>query len=206
MGSTMSEAWTEPGIGLGACTPLRTGALASDELRGTWVRDRDDAEFDAFVRVRLPGLLRFGRALTGSEEAGADLVQDALERTLVHWKRLEQRDSPDAYVRRVMVNRNISVWRKLRRERLTDVMPDRGTVDSHHDGELWAALQELPARQRTVVALRYYEDMTEVQVAELRGCTVGTVKSQHSKALSKLRERAGSYSDRALSADEGAHP
>ena len=206
MGSTMSEAWTEPGIGLGACTPLRTSAVASDELRGSRVRERDDAEFDAFVRARLPGLLRFGRALTGSEEAGADLVQDALERTLVHWKRLEQRDSPDAYVRRVMVNRNISVWRKLRRERLTDVMPDTGTVDSHHDGELWAALQELPARQRTVVALRYYEDMTEVQVAELMGCTVGTVKSQHSKALAKLRERAGSYSDRALSADEGAHP
>jgi RNA polymerase sigma-70 factor (sigma-E family) len=202
----MSEVWTAPGIGFGTRTPLRTGAPASDEPRGCTVRQRDDEEFDAFVRARLPGLLRFGRALTGSDEAGADLVQDALERTLVHWTRLEQRDSPEAYVRRVMVNRNISVWRKLRRERLTDEMPDPGTSDRHHDGELWAALQELPARQRTVVTLRYYEDLTEVQVAELMGCTVGTVKSQHSKALAKLRDRVGSFSDRALSADRGTRP
>ena len=202
----MSEVWTEPGIGFGACTPLRTSASASDERRGSRVRERDSADFDAFVRARLPALLRFGRALTGSDEAGADLVQDALERTLVQWSRLEQRDSPDAYVRRVMVNRNISVWRKLRRERLTDVMPDSGTVDHHHDDELWAALRQLPARQRTVVTLRYFEDMTEAQVAELMGCTVGTVKSQHSKALAKLRERVGSYSDRVLSADKGVGP
>jgi len=188
----MSEVWAEPGV--------------SFELWGSTVRQRasEDVEFDAFVRARLPALLRFGRALTGSEESAADLVQDALERTLMHWGRLEQRESPEAYVRRAMVNRNISVWRKLRRERVTDVLPDTGTEDRHHDDELWAALQLLPARQRTVVTLRYYEDLTEVQVAELMGCTVGTVKSQHSKALAKLRDRVGTYSDRPLTADEGS--
>jgi len=83
------------------------------------VRDDERDSFDAFVRARLPDLLRFGRALTGSPEAAADLVQDALERTLVAWSRLESRDEPEGYVRRIMVNRNISVWRKLRREQIT---------------------------------------------------------------------------------------
>lgn len=202
----MSDVCAELRVGFASVTPVRSSASAGDEARGTTVAQREHAEFDAFVRARLPGLLRFGRALTGCDEAGADLVQDALERTLLHWARLEQRDSPEAYVRRIMVNRNISVWRKLRRERLTDVLPDPGTEDRHADDELWAALQELPARQRTVVTLRYYEDMTEVQVAELMGCTVGTVKSQHSKALAKLRERVGSFSERGLIAGERVRP
>jgi RNA polymerase sigma-70 factor (sigma-E family) len=198
----MSEVWAEPGAGF-ARPPVRSSVPASDELWGSTVREQENAEFDAFVRARLPELLRFGRALTGCSEAGADLVQDALERTLLHWPRLEQRDSPEGYVRRIMVNRNISVWRKLRRERVTDVLPDAGTEDTHRDDELWAALLRLPARQRTVVTLRYYEDMTEVQVAELMGCTVGTVKSQHSKALAKLRAHAASFSDRTLASERG---
>ena len=79
--------------------------------------DRDDDAFDAFVAARLPHLLRLGRALTGDEQRGADLVQDALERALVRWRRL---DDPEAFVRRAMVNRSISVWRKVRRERPLD--------------------------------------------------------------------------------------
>jgi RNA polymerase sigma-70 factor (sigma-E family) len=144
-------------------------------------------EFDAFVRARLPDLLRFGQALTGSQHAAADLVQDALERTLLAWSRVESRHEPEGYVRRIMVNRNISIWRKLRRETLVGDIRGAGVEDQHRDDELWAALMALPARQRTVIVLRYYEDRSEAEVAELMACSPGTVKSQTSKALAKLR-------------------
>ena len=158
----------------------------------------EQAAFDAFVRARLPELLRFGRALTGCDEAAADLVQDALERTLLRWPHLQSREQPEGYVRRVMINRNISVWRRSRRERLTDEVPDRGGSDRYPDGDLWHAIRELPPRQRAVIALRYYEDLSEAEVAAVLGCSVGTVKSQGAKALAKLRARSGSFSDRPL--------
>jgi RNA polymerase sigma-70 factor (sigma-E family) len=160
------------------------GALARG---GERVRDEDREAFDAFVRARLPELLRFGRVLTGSSEAAADLVQDALERTLVAWNRLESRDEPEGYVRRIMVNRNISVWRKLRREQVTADVYDRGLEDRQFDHDMWHALSTLPPRQRAVIVLRYYEDLSEADIARTLGCSVGTVKSQASKALAKLR-------------------
>ena len=94
------------------------------------MREEDREAFDAFVRARLPDLVRFGRSLTGSTEAGQDLVQDALERTLLAWNRLDSRDDPEGYVRRIMVNRNISIWRKFGREHPTDEIFDRGTEDT----------------------------------------------------------------------------
>jgi len=151
------------------------------------MRDEDREGFDAFVRARLPDLVRFGRSLTGSTEAGQDLVQDALERTLVAWNRLESRHDPEGYVRRIMVNRNISIWRKFGREHATDELFDGGTEDSHFDDDLWQALRTLPTKQRAVIALRYYEDMSEAEIARTLSCSVGTVKSQASKALAKLR-------------------
>jgi RNA polymerase sigma-70 factor (sigma-E family) len=151
------------------------------------MRDEDREAFDAFVRARLPDLVRFGRSLTGSTEAGQDLVQDALERTLLAWHRLDSRDDPEGYVRRIMVNRNISIWRKFGREHPTDEVFDKGTEDSHFDDDLWQALRTLPTKQRAVIALRYYEDMSEAEIARTLGCSVGTVKSQASKALAKLR-------------------
>ncbi|UYM04538.1 SigE family RNA polymerase sigma factor [Solicola gregarius] len=179
---------------------LRSGMEAlwhagrTDQNVGANVSDVD-ATFDAFVRARLPDLLRFGRMLTGSDEAAADLVQDALERTIMHWSRVESRDDPEGYVRRVMVNRNISIWRRLRRERITDTLPDDGYVDRHRDRELWEALLTLPPRQRAVIALRYYEDKTEADVAAILGCSVGTVKSQASKAITKLRALVPTFAD-----------
>jgi RNA polymerase sigma-70 factor (sigma-E family) len=155
---------------------------------GADVREQDRAAFDAFVRARLPELLRFGRALTGSSDAGADLVQDALERTLLAWSRLEQQGDPEGYVRRVMVNRNISIWRKFGREHPTDAVHDRGVDDRHVDSDLWEAVRQLPPRQRAVIALRYYEDLSEADIARTLGCSVGTVKSQASKAMAKLRD------------------
>jgi RNA polymerase sigma-70 factor (sigma-E family) len=149
--------------------------------------DERDA-FDDFVRARLPHLVRFGWMLTGSRDAGSDLVHDALERTLLHWRRLDSRSDPEAYVRRVMVNRNISIWRKRRREVLTDQVRDAGHDDDRRDHDMWRAIQQLPPKQRAVVVLRYYEDLSESDIARILGCSAGTVKSQASKALGKLRE------------------
>ena len=91
-------------------------------------------------------------------------------------------------MRPVMVNRNISIWRNLRRERLTDEPPDVGIEDRVRDQALWVALRRLPPRQRTVIALRYLAYQTEAQTATLMGCSVGTVKSQASAAMHTLRE------------------
>jgi len=154
---------------------------------GVGVRDDEREAFDAFVRARLPNLMRFGRAITGSSEAGADLVQDALERTILHWSRVQSREDPEGYVRRIMVNRNISIWRKWGREIVTDEVRDAGVDDQHRDGDLWQAIRQLPPRQRAVIALRYYEDLSEADIARTLGCSVGTVKSQASKAMAKLR-------------------
>ncbi len=148
--------------------------------------DERDA-FDAFVRARLPELQRFGQALTGSPHAAADLVQDALERTLIAWPRIQSRHYPEGFVRRIMINRNISIWRKHRRETLVDDFPEHGAEDAHGDDALHQALRNLPPRQRTVIVLRYYEDKTEAEIATAMGCSAGTVKSQTSKALAKLR-------------------
>jgi RNA polymerase sigma-70 factor (sigma-E family) len=163
--------------------------------------ERADAGFEAFVAERLPHLLKLGRALAGDEHRGADLVQDALERTLLNWSRVED---PDSYVRRAMVNRSVSVWRKLRRERPLPEHDDTGTPreDRPHDHELFAAVRRLPPRQRAVIALRYYEDLTEARTAEVLGCSVGTVKRQASEAMAKLRAQLPTFADRPSDQEE----
>ena len=145
--------------------------------------------FDAFVRARLPALMRFAHAVCGDPHTAADLVQDALERTGLHWDRIDRSGDPEAYVRRAIVNGRISRWRKLRRESLVDLVPDHAPyVDrSTRDDTMWQLLATLPRRQRAVLVLRYYEDQSEEQIAATLGCAPGTVKSQASKALAKLR-------------------
>jgi RNA polymerase sigma-70 factor (sigma-E family) len=141
--------------------------------------------YDEFVLARLPHLLRFGRALTGSEHAAADLVQDALERTLLKWDSIAGNAEP--YVRRAMVNRHVSLWRKWRHEQPTGELTDAGYVDRVADPDLWAALRKLAPRQRAVLALRYFEDLTEAETAAILGCSIGTVKSQAHDAMARLR-------------------
>src|SRR3712207_3748342 len=144
------------------------------------MRADEELGFEEFVHARLSRLLGFGRALTGNESAAADLVQDALERTLPRWSRVLAGDGdPEAYVRRVMVTRNVSMWRRVRRERLTAATPDRGTSDAEPPWEsaVWQAVAALPARQRTIMALRYYDDLSETEIAQLLGVSRGTVKS-----------------------------
>ena len=159
--------------------------------------------FDAFARGRMRELLRFAHLLTGDPHRAADLVQDALERTLISWHRVERKDDPEAYVRRAIVNRHISVWRRTRRERLVAETPE-GSYDEPRgrDDDLWAALATLPPRQRAVLVLRFYEDLTEADTAAALGCTVGTVKSQTRKALARLRTQV----TRADLADPGGMP
>jgi RNA polymerase sigma-70 factor (sigma-E family) len=148
----------------------------------------------------MPELLRFGHALTGSPHAAADLVQDALERTMIAWPRVEKQGDPEGYVRRIMVNRYISIWRRRRRETLVlDVPEDPGRRAAGEpevrDFALWERIKALPPRQRTVIVLRYYEDMSEAQIAAVMGSSVGTVKSQASRALASLRKDAASVAD-----------
>jgi RNA polymerase sigma-70 factor (sigma-E family) len=160
----------------------------TDEGRRATVDPTTRATFDEFARSRMPALLRFAHALSGDPHTAADLVQDALERTVLAWPRVTRQDDPEAYVRRAIVNRHISRWRRLRREQLTAAVPETTYVPTApRDDQLWSALTSLPPRQRAVIVLRYYEDLSEAQTAQTLGCSVGTVKSQASEALAKLR-------------------
>jgi RNA polymerase sigma-70 factor (sigma-E family) len=167
---------------------VSAAGVGVDELLEGGARD-SALGFDAFVRARLASLTRFAYAVTGDPHTAADLVQDALEKTGLHWSRIERTGDPDAYVRRAIVNGRISRWRKLRRESLVDTIPEPRTATAApaRDEVMWQLLATLPRRQRAVLVLRYYEDMSEEQIAQTLGCAPGTVKSQASKALAKLR-------------------
>jgi len=151
-------------------------------------------EFDAYVRARTPALLRTAYLLTGDQHLSEDLVQDALIRTYRAWGRLRD-TNPDAYTRKVMYHLAVSRWRRRRAvEVSTDQVPEprrRGAVDSAQLSTarmaMQAALLRLTAKQRTVLVLRFFEDLTEAEAADVLGVAVGTVKSQSAKALARLR-------------------
>jgi RNA polymerase sigma-70 factor (sigma-E family) len=145
--------------------------------------------FQEFVEIRYGDLLRTAYLLTGTREAAEDLLQGALLTTMRHWRRVTD---PVSYVRRAMVNQRTSLWRRIgSREWLTDRPPDRRAPDETAAREdrdaLLAALARLPVRMRAVLVLRYWEDLSETQTAALLGCSVGTVKSQASRGLTRLR-------------------
>lgn len=133
--------------------------------------------------------LRLARLLTGDRHLAEELLQDSLVTLYAHWRRVSASGDPHAYLRRMLVNGNVSGWRRRRRERLVDAVPDRARPDDQSpDPELRNALLALPWHQRAVVVLRHYEDLSEKAVAEALGCSVGTVKSQQSRALARLRQ------------------
>ncbi|WP_262282260.1 SigE family RNA polymerase sigma factor [Micromonospora sp. MA102] len=147
--------------------------------------------FHDFVVQRSPALSRTAYLLTGDHQHAEDLLQSALARTYRHWRRIRDGD-PEAYVRRVMYHQQVSWWRRRRiAERLDATPVERGGGDHSEDIALRlsvvAALRRLTARQRAVVVLRYYEDLTEAQVAEVLGCSVGTVKRHGHDAVRRLR-------------------
>jgi RNA polymerase sigma-70 factor (sigma-E family) len=153
----------------------------------------DLTNFSEFVEASLPGLLRYGHALTGNPHDAADLVQSVLEKIGSRWGSVVRKaGDPLAYVRRSMTNAHISRWRRLRRESLVAEVPEHSSIvhaDPFEHEPLWAALRELPPRQRAVIVLRYYENLSEAEIAASLGVSQGTVKSQASKALSSLRKK-----------------
>jgi RNA polymerase sigma-70 factor (sigma-E family) len=152
----------------------------------------DDPGFRDYVTSRSGTLLRMAYVLTRNQADAEDLVQVALAKTYQAWDRIEDRNALDGYVRRAMVNTHISWWRRRRLEEYpTDDIPDRAVTDHGGDSEISDALQRaldrLPSRMRAAVVLRYYEDMSEAEVAAALGISQGTVKSTVSRAVAKLR-------------------
>ena len=161
---------------------------------------RDEASYVEFVSARWASFFRLAYLLTGSEHAAEDLLQTALLRAFVAWPKIQRTEAPDAYVRRILVNAAISDGRKRARhpEVLSDEVPEptappngtevpegpEGVVDRD---ALWPLVEALPPRQRAVVVLRYYEDLTEREIGAVLGCAPGTVKSQASAAMRTLR-------------------
>ena len=144
------------------------------------------------MQARSRALLRTAYLLTGNLADAEDLVQSALAKTYLAWDRIEDRGALDGYVRRAMVNTHISWWRRRRLEEFpTDEVPDQAVADYSVSSELQESLRRaidrLPQRMRAAVMLRYYEDMTEAEVAEILGVSLGTVKSTVSRAVAKLR-------------------
>ena len=167
---------------------------------GTEVTMRDraaqrDDDFTAYLQARQPSLLRTAYLLTGDRHQAEDLVQNALAKLYLSWDKVRDRGSMDGYVRRIMVNENNSLWRRAwkRREFATDEVPEStpsyDEYDDGRSGELWDLVQTLPRKARAVLVLRYYEELTEAETADLLGISIGTVKSQTSRALATLRER-----------------
>jgi RNA polymerase sigma-70 factor (sigma-E family) len=153
---------------------------------------RDDS-FREFVTGATPALSRTAYLLTGDHQLAEDLLQSALANAYRHWPKL-RRGNPTAYVRRAMHHEQISWWR---RRRLTEQphaeppVPDRGGTDLASVAALRLtlvqALAKLPPRQRAVIVLRFYDDLTEVETARVLDCTVGTVKRHGHDALVRLR-------------------
>lgn len=163
-----------------------------------------DDDFQAFVEQRYTALLRTAYLLCGSRDRAEDLLQNALAAALPKWRRM---DHPEAYLRRIMVNQLANLWRRPIREIVTAVLPDRAWRDDGFEerDELWLALGRLPVRMRAVLVLRYWEDRSEQETAQILGVTVGTVKSHSSRGLARLRELVEPRTSAALSTANGGN-
>lgn len=151
-----------------------------------------DREFVEFVAERSSALMRIAYTLTGDQRAAEDLLQGALAKAYTRWSQIN--GDAEAYVRRILYNDRVSWWRRLGRHREVPMaeVPEQPEIRQHdHDTSLRLMLREvlleLPPRQRAVLVLRYLEDRTVIETAQLLGCDPGTVASQCSRALAKLR-------------------
>jgi len=155
--------------------------------------DAREVDYANFVRTRTHALLRSAYLLTGDQHLAEDLVQEALARTHRAWHRLERPENAEAYARKVMYHAQVSLWR---RPKVAEVLP--GDLDPEPAGDdpaedtvqrltLLRALLVLTAKQRAVIVLRFFEDRTEAEAAQLLGVSVSTVKTQTARALERLR-------------------
>ncbi|MGW2621983.1 SigE family RNA polymerase sigma factor [Micromonospora taraxaci] len=151
--------------------------------------------FEEYAFARTSALVRLARLLTDDEHRAEDLVQEVLARAYARWGRISGTDRPDAYVRRMLVNAHHSWWRR-RSSREVSVAAvtdgagaaDEATVVAERDA-LWRLVRELPRSQRTVIVLRYYEDLDDTSIAEILACSAGTVRTHAKRALATLRKR-----------------
>jgi len=153
-----------------------------------------EEEFREFVAARSSALLRTAYLLAGDWATAEDLLQTALTKTYLAWKRLGGIEAVEPYTRRVLVNTATSWWRRRwHGERPTEMLPERAGPDQHAQAlerdVLWRHVRALPPRQRAVLVLRFYEDLTEARTADLLDISPGTVKSQTARALATLRKR-----------------
>jgi RNA polymerase sigma-70 factor (sigma-E family) len=160
--------------------------------------------FSEFAEACAPSLFRTAYLMVGDHQLAQDLVQEALVKTLIAWPRLHDHANLAAYTRRIIVTTAIS-WRRRRsfHERPSDHLPERvgddpGEAVVTHDAVV-SALLTVPPRQRAAIVLRYYQDLTEAQTAEVLGCSVGAVKSQVAAGLKRLRETLGASFEEATS-------
>ena len=161
-----------------------------------------DEGFREFVLSASPGLLRTGWMLTGDRALAEDLLQTALAKTWPHWSRIAKDGMPAAYVRTVMV-RTYASWagRRWSGETPSEALPESFAEDgafgaADERDRLQRALATLPRQQRAVIVLRYYLDLSEQQAADAIGCSVGTIKTQASRALSRLRATSADRSEK----------
>lgn len=161
------------------------------------MRAEQEEEFRRFVVDSRHRLVTTAYVLTGDYARAEDLVQTALVRVYRAWGRIERRDVPEHYARRIVVNLHASWWRRVahRRERPVAFVPEQrvedGTAAIDRRDQVWRAVLTLPPRMRVMVVLRFLEDLKEAETADILGCSVGTVKSQTSRALAKLRTELG---------------
>lgn len=178
--------------------PSRSGRSARAGGTGTGVvEDGSWVDFDSFATERIPALTRYATMLAGGRELGEDIVQDALVKAHAKWSRISELDRPDLYVKRIVTNEFLS-WRRRRRLRTVELreehaaaaMADRppSTEETTADRDaLWSELAALPRQQRVVLVLRFYEGLSDSEIAEIMGCRPATVRGYASRALSTLR-------------------
>ncbi len=177
---------------------------------------RDSDDFSAFVASRSTALLRTATLLCGGDRPlGEDLLQETFVHAYRSWGRIRDHGARDAYVRRILVRTATGRWRRRRttHEQVSDRTPE-GLVEGHEAGvaghvDVWRALAALSAQQRAVVVLRYYEDLSEREIADVLGCAPGTVKSHASRALKSLEQQLGTAAapdgDERVEREEGRH-
>ncbi|MEV6967431.1 SigE family RNA polymerase sigma factor [Hamadaea sp. NPDC051192] len=148
--------------------------------------------FDEYLTERLPALLRYATVVTCDPHLAQDVTQEVLARAQTRWARISAADQPEAYLKRMILNEFLSWRRRWRRHRTSPLQPDSAiaadpATEVVQRWELLALVAALPLRQRAVIALRFYEDRSDADIANLLGCSAGTVRSLSSRAVASLR-------------------